>query len=374
MLTKKFIFKENEEEKELTDFQKILALNKGKIDPSEVEFVDSNGNRYDDIIEVGHRGIYFKFDGVDEYLQFLFPPIYSEEFSTDGYYDSRAFDSMYNRRWDWIEESNSNIDDDWTEGYVIQSFNLDTTNILKEILDIVSPELARDIIENGKMTNKESVLKQTAAILNALELERSISERYTYAYSEVYELEVPKLIENTYCNYCEDIGFETLSCFWKYEMDFASAILIFARFGTEESNFLDLFFDAVDKIRNKSHLGEVYEVRYNVWNQKVFDDEFNTPVKKLLEDKLYDIQFSDEYGSKYWDVIKKISKLGGFDNWIYSKDRSLYVKLRSVDPETLKVTYLIGKSGVTGVKNGETDIKTIINLLYNKSLFDLFEK
>ena len=63
---------EQEEEEELNDFQKILALNKKKISPYDVEFFNSEGNDFSDVITVEQDGLMFTFDGLEEYLRFFF--------------------------------------------------------------------------------------------------------------------------------------------------------------------------------------------------------------------------------------------------------------------------------------------------------------
>ena len=55
------IFEQDEDDVELTDYQKILALNKRKMSPYDVEFYDSEGKDYSDVIEVTQDGLIFTF-------------------------------------------------------------------------------------------------------------------------------------------------------------------------------------------------------------------------------------------------------------------------------------------------------------------------
>ena len=52
---------------DLHDFQKILLLNKGKLDYNDVEFIDEDGEDYSDIIEVTKNGLLFNFDDLEEF-------------------------------------------------------------------------------------------------------------------------------------------------------------------------------------------------------------------------------------------------------------------------------------------------------------------
>jgi hypothetical protein len=75
---------------ELSDFQKLLLLNKGKLDYEDVEFIDEDGENYPNIIEVTNDGLLFNFDDLGNcwledvedfkfpekiYFQFLFQNI-----------------------------------------------------------------------------------------------------------------------------------------------------------------------------------------------------------------------------------------------------------------------------------------------------------
>jgi hypothetical protein len=85
MFKKRFLY-EQEEEVELNDFQKILALNKKRISRFDVEFYNSKGEDFSDTIEVTQDGLMFTFDGLKDFLQFFFPDEHEE--GSDGEYDA----------------------------------------------------------------------------------------------------------------------------------------------------------------------------------------------------------------------------------------------------------------------------------------------
>ena len=67
------IFEEEDDDVELTDYQKILALNKKRIDPYYTDFDGCDGEDYSDYYEVGYDGITFTFhEGLEDYLRFFF--------------------------------------------------------------------------------------------------------------------------------------------------------------------------------------------------------------------------------------------------------------------------------------------------------------
>jgi hypothetical protein len=151
-------------------------------------------------------------------------------------------------------------------------------------------------------------------------------------------------------------------------MDWGSAILLFARFGTENDKFLDLLFEAINKT-NVSHLPEYYEISYNVWDEEAFTHTFVSGVGNILNNLEEKILEEGTYSEEYFEILNKIIKIGGFNTWIQSKNKKLKIKIDKINPETLKIDFSISEKNWTS-KRGRTTIDEIINLLYNESLFD----
>ena len=139
------IFEQDEDEVELTDYEKILALNKKKISPYDVEFYNSEGEAFSDIIEVTQDGLIFTFDGLEEFLRFFFPDVFGDE-GADGWYEAGYLDSMYRGTWEYDFWDRSS--DDWDEGYVIDSVRGESAKVLYEILEKTSPLLAKKLKVN----------------------------------------------------------------------------------------------------------------------------------------------------------------------------------------------------------------------------------
>lgn len=371
MITKKFIF-EDDSIDEMTDFDKVLALNKHKISFLDVEFVDSNGKSYSDIIEVKRDGIYFDFTGVAEYLRFFFPEMYGDD-DSDGYYEARYFESMYEGTWDWYEDISDSIDSDYDEGDTIRSFNQENLNLTKEILAIINPTVGQKITTDNNARLSDNVAVEIANTLSTLELKDELIGAYANATSHVYDELVPKEIKDTYCDCLkQELGVEALSCFHMYKMDWMTVILLFAQYGgNDEDLFLDVLFEAIKNLKTITHLPEYYEVRYNVWDEQKFNNYFQTDVEQILEKALYKLEFDDRFSNEYLEVVRQISKLGGFDKWIHSKDKTVRIRLNKIELGTNKVQYTISKNYKT--KSGKAKIEDIINLIYNKTLFDPLE-
>lgn len=374
MLKKKFIF-ENDEEIEKTDFQAILDLNKKRISPYEVEFTNSEGKDFSDVIEVYSDGIVFKFNGVDEFLGFFFPDMYGEE-NSDGQYDAQAYEAMYDGRYHWYDEFSDRNYDDWSEGYLADYFKPDHLKLIKNLAKYLSPSIYSMIEKNNKgvyQLKGEAENRKVCGFLETIKLSDEITSIYTNAQVQATVDATIQGIKDTYCDCLYEVGIRRYSdkyCFWKYELDWGSAILLFARFGTENDKLLDLLFEGIKKSPNIKHLPEYYEMQYNYWDDQKFNEVWEPEIKELLEKKLEDILEDGNLNIEYMKIIAKVSDLGGLGRWLETKDKKYQIQMYSINDETNQISYSIKKKGEWRSKSGKTDIDTLVNMFYNQFLFD----
>ena len=370
MFKKRFLY-EQEEEVELNDFQKILALNKRRISPSDVEFYNSEGKDFSDHIDITYDGILFNFDGLKDFLQFFFPDYYEE--GSDGEWDASTYEWMYRGNYDWYDEFYNRAYDDWKEGDIVSAIRSESLKKLKEIFNYVAPHIGKYIEEKEgiyRVYHGDGELAITN-FLGTLGVDDEVSEAYIDAQVAAVRDTAPKYIKDNYCNCLADVGIENYSqrhCFWKYEMDWGSAILLFARFGTENDKLLDLLFEGI-KNSNVSHLPEPYEIQHYCWDQDEFDRTYVRELDRVfnkLEEKLED---SDLYNKEYLKVIDKVSRIGGVDTWIKAKNQKVQVKINNIDPESLKIDFSVTQGNNWSAKKGRSTIDDIINLLNNESMY-----
>ena len=372
MIKKIFLFEEDDSDEEKSDYQKILEINKKRLSPYDVDFFDSEGNSYEGIIEVRQDGLHFTFDGLAEYLQFFFKEYYEE--GSDGEYDAQNYESMYNGNWGWWSEFSDRSYDDWRERYVIDYFTYEQLSIVKEIAKYLSSEVYNSIeLKNGKVISKDT--DKITNLLEILGLEDAITDAYINASVLAVENEVPEGIEKAYCNCLDEIGIERYSdkyCFWKYELSWGSAIMLFARFGEPDDLLLDLLFKAVERA-NVNHLPEYYEMQHNFWDGQSFNEYWNRKVTSILENELENIKDNTEqYNLKFFKLIDEIQKLGGIETWIYSKNKKYSIKINKVDDKNLQITYQFRKlDGGYDYKMMKTSFEYLLNLLNTEPLFDL---
>lgn len=376
MFKKRFLYEQEEDEVELNDFQKILALNKKKISTYDVEFFNSEGNDFSDIITVEQDGLMFTFEGLEEYLRFFFPEEYGEE-DSDGYYEASNYDSMYRRSWTWDFDDRSY--DDWREGVIVEALTSDHLQIIYDVAKIVQPGLLTAF--NKRPDGKLQVfggdgVDRVGSFLDQVDTRISDDITMSYVDAEVAAVEggIEKYIEDAYCNCLESIGIDKYSerhCFWKYKLHWGDAILLFVRFGTEKDSLLDLLFLAISKERI-SHLEEYYEIQYNVWDDEAFHGSFDHNVDNNLES--FQNRVLEDYNEgtleKYFSVIDKINSTVGFDKYVKVPNSNVTLLIKSVDKGTLKVKYVLRDSKTYNVKYGESYIDDILNMVYNESLFN----
>lgn len=358
---------------ELNDFRKILAINKRKLDPEDAWFVDSNGKDFSNIIEVTQDGLLFHFQDLEQYLKFFFPRTYEE--GSDGEWDAQNYDRMYYGQWSFYDEFGDRSSDDWAEGYVVNSFSHGNMTLLKDLIEMVSPSLLSKINyyqDSKKKQISDNDSKLISDFLTTLKIDDELVDVYIDSQVNATEEASKKGIKDTYCNCFYDIGIENYSryCFKTYKLDWGSAILLYARFGTEDDRLLDLLFDATDN-NSRNHLPEYYEMQYNYWDREKFDETFYPGVDKILEKKISDILENEDYNPKYFKTIDAISRIGGAGTWITSTDKKFRIKVRDIDPKTAKITYDITSNSWGGnVKLAKSDIKVLLNYLNQGHLFD----
>ena len=78
------------------------------------------------------------------------------------------------------------------------------------------------------------------------------------------------------------------------------------------------------------------------------------------------------YTKKYLETVGMIINIGGFNNYIPTRDGEYEIKISNVDKETSIVSYVVNKRGERwrNTKPRKTDIEDLLNFLNQKSLFD----
>jgi len=376
-MRKKLIIEE--EIKELDDFQKILLLNKKKLSYDDVLFMDDNRNDYDNIIDITADGLIFNFDDLEQFLKFFFPDIYGEE-GGDSEWDARNYDSMYYNNYDWSDECYSRSNDEWNEGYSFGYICGEGIVKLRELISIVSPSLLKYFKTNNN--NQVTIYGGDAEIASTLDnffsrIGDDISEIICTSKSKMLDKIAPEYIENAFCDGLKPLGIQNLdgrikNCFNTYFVSWGSLVQMYLDKGDFSENALNVMFKYIDK-HFKGHLPTYYEIEYNIFDQQMYDDFACEDMVQLIEKYVEKAQ--EDFNPKYIESVDKISKLGLFDTKRIPGDEEYYIKVKSIDPETLMVTFYISKNYYMGYggKYGNAPVDEVINLATQPGLFNPYE-
>lgn len=359
---------------ELDDFQKILLLNKKKLDIDDIYFIDDEGEDYSDIIELDSNGIIFNFDDLEQFLKFFFPNEYKE--SSEGEYDATMYDRMYYKNYDFYNDCADRTYDDWKEGYVLSYLCDPALRKLKEIIDIIDPSMSDNFTEkDGKLSinNEDGMVIMLDKVFSRME--NDVNEIICSGKGNMISEEAQKYIGDTYCNGLEPLGIENFStrfdtCFKTYFISWGNLVQMFIDRGEFNDNALDVLFSYIDK-NFKNHAPTYYEIEYNVWNQESFEEYTCDDLTKLMDEFLEEV--NDNFNPGFKEVIEKLTKLDLYKpTKIPSNDDYGYLRVISVDPKTLQVKYKLSKEKYAGYndKMGISPVDEVISMLTQPSLFN----
>lgn len=364
---------------ELDDFQKILLLNKKKIDIDDIEFVDSDGERYDDIIEYTNDGIIFHFDDLEGYLRFFFKDTYGEE-GSEGYYDAINYDRMYYNSYDYSDNCYDRMQEDFQEGYVIGGMCPEAIGKLKELLKFISPYLSNTIkVIDGKYSLRNANTEEISRLLKRVltyDIESELSDINCDARSRMLHKLIPETIDETYCNGLSKIGIENWSkhCFQTYFISWSRIINMYiSGRGIFDEKMLDVFFDFIERDKSIRHLTYAYELEYEVWDNKVYEEyscnDYVDQLQKYIE-SFIDNPLNNEYSK----IINRLSAFGLFTPRKIVGNDHLYIQVTGVDEVTHKVLYKISNTSyMANPKYGSAPVDEVIAITTQRGFFNPLE-
>ena len=362
-----------DEIKQLYDFQKILLLNKGKLDPDDVEFHISGDKDISDRVEVTRQGLIFHFDDLEQFLKFFFPGSYDEE-GADGEWDAMNYDSMYYGNYDFYDRCSDMAYDDWRDGYILNYFCDPATRKLKTLVGILDPSLTKFFTEkNGVMRIDDSEGTITTLLDGFF---KNLQDEVDYIICTGKHVAISgaasELMEDTFCNGLKPFGIENwggrAGCFRTYFISWGNLIRFFTERGEFADLALDTMFDYLER-NFKNHPPLYYEIEHEVWDNEVFENETCEKLQILMDE--YIERANEETNPKYIEAVSKINKLGLFDKKIIPGTKHTNIKVISVDPETLQVKYQVGEgSWFRDMKYGLAPVDEVIAVATQPGLFD----
>jgi len=360
---------------DLHDFQKILLLNKGKLDYDDVEFYDEDGEDHSNIVEVTKDGLLFNFDDLEGFLKFFFPESYGKNAEGgDGEYDAMNFDSMYYGNHDFGDECYSRSSDDWDEGYTLAYFCNEAVMKLRELISIVSPQS----LKYFKIDGDKIQITGEGELTDVLDtffpkMEDDITDIDCNARQYMLNDEASKYIGEKFCNGLKPFGIDNwgrskfTECFKTYFISWAALVQMFIDNGEFDKNALDTMFDYIEK-NFQDHPPVYYEIEYNVWNQDLYNDYACQRTIRVVD--YYIEQATETYHPKYIEEMERLSKLDLFKRKKIPGDNRYYIQVINLDPETMKVKYTIHQDWGYDRKQGLTTVDDVIAMATQPGLFD----
>jgi hypothetical protein len=352
---------------EMTDFQKILLLNKRKLSPDDVEFKSSDYKIDLNKVQIKPDGLLFDFDDLEQFLKFFHYPAYEE--GSDGEWDAINYDRMYYGSWDFYSECQDRAYDDWREGYTLGYLCGDAKLKLKELLKLIAPNLVDNIHENGRIDGEGDITSVLDKYFKYIGDE--MDEIICSAKSNATEDGAKQEIQKVYCDTLSDFGVEKWGkwCFGLYFISWGNLVQLFIEDGEFDGNALDVMIDKIYR-KFRHSLPEYYEMEYQVMDNEIFESQSCERLVNLIDEYIERAQ--EELSPEYTKTMNKLSSLGLFNTsgLEIPGQRGLRIKVDEVDPETLKVKYIVGSNSYFGDrKYGLSTVDEVIAIATQPGLF-----
>lgn len=353
---------------EMTDFQKILLLNKRKLSVDDVEFKSSDYKIDLNKVQIKPDGLLFDFDDLEQFLKFFHYPAFEE--GTDGEWDAINYDRMYYGSWDFYNECQERSYDDWREGYTLGYLCSEANIRLRELLKIIAPNLVDSIKEDGSRIDGEGDI---TSVLDKYfkNIGDEMDEIICSAKANATEEGAKKEIEKVYCNTLSEFGVEKWGkwCFGLYFISWGNLVQLFIEDGEFDGNALDVMIEKIYR-KFRHSLPEYYEMEYQVMDNEIFESQSCEKLVNLIDEYIERAQ--EELSPEYTKTMNKLSSLGLFNTsgLEIPGQRGLRIKVYEVDPETLKVKYIVGSNSYFGDrKYGLSTVDEVIAIATQPGLF-----
>jgi hypothetical protein len=353
---------------EMTDFQKILLLNKRKLSPDDVEFKSSDYKIDLNKVQIKPDGLLFDFDDLEQFLKFFHYDAFEE--GSDGEWDATNYDRMYYGSYNFYSECQDRAYDDWSEGYTLGYLCGEAGVRLRELLKIIAPNLVDSIKEDGSRIDGEGDI---TSVLDKYfkNIGDEMDEIICSAKANATEEGAKKEIEKVYCNTLSEFGVEKWGkwCFGLYFISWGNLVQLFIEDGEFDGNALDVMIDKIYR-KFRHSLPEYYEMEYQVMDNEIFESQSCEKLVNLIDEYIERAQ--EELSPEYTKTMNKLSSLGLFNTsgLEIPGQRGLRIKVYEVDPETLKVKYIVGSNSYFGdLKYGLSTVDEVIAIATQPGLF-----
>ena len=209
-----------------SDFGKILAIKKGTVDKTDIEFSPEYVYDFDD------KYMYFDFDGAENYLRYFLDTEYAE----DGYGIDDIDQWVFALNGGFLRDEYldySNVNDDWDGGYILSSLSPENKEKLDKIILLLKPD-GQDLIRKEIYHNHPFYVntEEMSKFLDGVEsLKEPLSDIYHEATNESHSVAANREVQEEGQKMLAPLGFEPDGReFHFYKIPLANIALLYSRY------------------------------------------------------------------------------------------------------------------------------------------------
>jgi hypothetical protein len=280
--------------------------------------------------------------------------------------------SSYGRRTEWTDSYTA--EEDWKEGYVLQSLNDDNLEKLDKIIGVVASPLLQQKDELMK-DYRNNYYSKCSEVLNAHNwFIEKMTDEYQYATDDAYTVGIEKGVNDEYCDVLQPLGIESKVCFRKYYTSVDNMLLLYEKYGSPQKSIRAVITAAIDE---EILVSDIFENYYEYKDDDTFNSRFNYESEKLL-DEFYENLVDEEDGvfddiQEYQKIVDYVVNKIGFN---VKKDiptlKDTQITIVGVEPDN-SITVVIQKNIGYSAKSKKYTLtfEQLISLLKNYQLFEI---
>ena len=302
------------------------------------------------------------FDNDDDFLDVL--GIGEDE--EDRYIWRRYTGSYYHGDWDRYR-----YDDDWSEGYTLQNFNQENTELVNEILKYTNPTLRVIEGDYGNLSKISRFLEtRFKDVIDELVYD-SAEQREDCIYEGAKQV-IMKETDNPFKRF----GIVQKSHGYKFETTVNVILKLYRLLNAEDEDLKGLLTKLHEKYPQVSYIGDWENLQYEAWCDDFDENLEQENFKKHLEKILDEIRDnSDEYDIEEFNKLyDKVHELGGFDKWINIPEKKITINFISLDEKTNTLRMQIQKLGSPIQQMSINNLEDLNLTLYHPELFESVKK
>ena len=302
------------------------------------------------------------FDNDDDFLDVL--GIGEDE--EDRYIWRRYTGSYYHGDWDRYR-----YDDDWSEGYTLQNFNQENTELVNEILKYTNPTLRVIEGDYGNLSKISRFLEtRFKDVIDELVYD-SAEQREDCIYEGAKQV-IMKETDNPFKRF----GIVQKSHGYKFETTVNVILKLYRLLNAEDEDLKGLLTKLHEKYPQVSYIGDWENLQYEAWCDDFDENLEQENFKKHLEKILDEIRDnSDEYDIEEFNKLyDKVHELGGFDKWINIPEKKITINFISLDEKTNTLRMQIQKLGSPIQQRSINNLEDLNLTLYHPELFESVKK